>query len=185
MDLIVLDVETYYTNTDLGFKTQTTEEYVRDQRFEVIGISVQVNAGKPEWFSGTMRETKEWLEQFDWGNSMAVAHNALFDMAILNWHFGIKPKGYLDTLCMARAIHGVEAGGSLKALAERYQIGQKGTEVNDALGKRRVDFSEEDLHQYGAYCRNDVALTKKLFDILMERFPMKELKVKFRKRKAA
>jgi len=56
---------------------------------EVIGVGVQIGEGEPKWFSGTMRETKDWLGQFDWGNCMAVAHNAMFDMAILNWHFDI------------------------------------------------------------------------------------------------
>jgi DNA polymerase len=78
---------------------------------------------------------------------------------------------------MARAIHGVEAGGSLKALAERYQIGKKGTEVNDALGKRRVDFTGAEIFTYGRYCINDVELTYELFRILNRNFPTKELKV--------
>ena len=52
MNLIVIDFETYYTNKDLGFKTQTTEEYIRDARFEEIGVSVKVNQDKAEWFSG-------------------------------------------------------------------------------------------------------------------------------------
>ena len=78
---------------------------------------------------------------------------------------------------MARALHGVEAGGSLKVLAERYKIGVKGTEVDDAYGKRRKDFTPEALEQYGSYCRNDVGLCKTLFNIFMEKFPVKELKV--------
>jgi DNA polymerase I-like protein with 3'-5' exonuclease and polymerase domains len=81
-------------------------------------------------------------------------------------------------LCMARALHGVEAGGSLAKLAERYAIGVKGTEVNDALGKRRIDFASDDLAKYGEYCRNDVDLTHKLFKIFIEAgFPKSELKV--------
>ena len=71
---------------------------------------------------------------------MLLCHNTLFDGAILSWIFGLQPFAYLDTLCMARAIHGVNAGGSLKALAERYELGEKGTEVLDALGKRLEDF---------------------------------------------
>ena len=46
MQLITIDFETYYTNKDLGFKTQTTEEYVRDPRFEVIGVAVKVGDGQ-------------------------------------------------------------------------------------------------------------------------------------------
>ena len=38
MSFITLDFETFYdSKIKLGFKHQTTEEYVRDSRFEVIG----------------------------------------------------------------------------------------------------------------------------------------------------
>jgi DNA polymerase len=117
------------------------------------------------------------LRQFDWANSLVLAHNTRFDGAILSWKYGIKSKGWLDTLCMARAIHGVDAGGSLKVLAERYKLGVKGDEVINALGKRRADFSAESLSVYGDYCCNDVSLTRDLFDHLVADFPVKELKV--------
>jgi DNA polymerase I-like protein with 3'-5' exonuclease and polymerase domains len=175
--LLTIDFETYYTSKDLGFRTQTTEEYIRDSRFEVIGVAVQVDAGEPVWFSGDREATRKWLKQFDWKNSMMLAHNTLFDGAILKWHFGITPMVYLDTLCMARAIHGVEVGGSLAKLALRYGIGEKGTEVTAAIDKTRSDFTPEDLAQYGEYCRNDVTLTYQLFNNMSKGFPMEELKL--------
>ena len=174
--IITLDFETYYDKA-FSLTKLTTEEYIRDDRFEVIGVAVAVDDGVPEWFSGTQAETKAFLKKFDWDNALALAHNMQFDGAILNWHFGIKPKGYLDTLCMARAVHGVDAGGSLKALAERHQIGVKGDEVIRAEAKRRTDFYDVDLELYGKYCCNDVALTYDLFKILAKNFPTKELKV--------
>lgn len=177
MTILTIDFETYYTNTDLGFKTQTTEEYIRDPRFEVIGVAVQVGDGEPEWFSGTKEATKEWLLQFDWGNSMALAHNALFDMAILNWHFGIKPKAIADTLSMARAVHGTEVGNSLAKLADYYEIGVKGTAVVNALNLRREDFPPKQLAAYGEYCCNDVALTYDLFLRLLPQFTKNELRL--------
>jgi DNA polymerase len=181
MRLITIDFETYYSKK-LGFKTHTTEEYVRHDDFEVIGVSVAVGDADPIWFSGTDNDTRQFLMQFDWASSFVLAHNTQFDGAILSWRYGIKPKGWLDTLCMARAIHGVDAGGSLKALAEKYQIGVKGTEVADALGFRRTDFTAEHLATYGEYCKNDVELTRTLFNKFMipgvgEGFPVKELKV--------
>jgi DNA polymerase len=177
MKLITLDFETYYTNKDLGFKTQTTEEYVRDPRFEVIGVAVRVNDEPTQWFSGSREETKAWLDQFYWDDSMVVAHNALFDMAILNWHFDIRPKAIADTLSMARAINGIEVGNSLKKLAEYYELGVKGTEVVDAINLRREDFLEQQLAQYGAYCINDVDLTYDLFLTLLPMFQKVELKL--------
>ena len=176
MKLITLDFETYYTK-EFGFSRLTTEEYIRDPRFEVIGVAVQVENGEPEWFSGDRESLRKWLWKFDWKNSMVLAHNTLFDGAILHWHFGITPEVFLDTLCMARAIHGVDAGGSLAKLATRYQVGEKGTEVNDAIGKARLDFTPEDLAQYGEYCKNDVRLTYDLFNIMSKGFPMEELKL--------
>lgn len=174
--IITLDFETYY-DKPFSLTKLTTEEYIRDDRFEVIGVAVAVDNEQPEWFSGTQADTKAFLKKFDWENALALAHNMQFDGAILNWHFGIKPKGYLDTLCMARAVHGVDAGGSLKALAERYQVGVKGDEVIRAEGKRRTDFYDVDLDLYGKYCINDVAITYDLFKILAKTFPTKELKV--------
>jgi DNA polymerase I-like protein with 3'-5' exonuclease and polymerase domains len=174
--IITLDFETYYDKT-FSLTKLTTEEYIRDDRFEVIGVAVAEDNGLPIWYSGSRDFVKTCLQKYDWDNSLLLAHNTQFDGSILNWHYGIKAKGYLDTLCMARAIHGVDAGGSLKVLAERYQIGEKGTEVLDALGKRRVDFTPQELDAYGRYCCNDVALTRTLFEILQNVFPTKELKV--------
>lgn len=174
--IITVDFETYYDKA-YSLSKMTTEEYVRADEFEVIGVAVRVDDGETAWFSGSMDETRKFLRGFDWANSLVLAHNTMFDGAILSWRFGITAKGWLDTLCMARAIHGVDAGGSLKALAERYSLGEKGTEVLDALGKHRADFSQEELENYGRYCRNDVALTYDLFQVLLGPFPKKELKV--------
>jgi DNA polymerase len=177
MNLITLDFETYYTTKDLGFKTQTTEEYVRDPRFEVIGVAVKVNDEPTQWCSDSLDEIDLWLHQFDWDNSMVVAHNAMFDMAILNWHFDIRPKAIADTLSMARAINGIEVGNSLKKLAVHYELGVKGEEVLQAVNLRRRDFTDQQLAEYGAYCRNDVDLTYDLFLTLLPMFQKVELKL--------
>ena len=177
MDIITLDFETYY-DKDYSLSKITTEEYIRDPRFQVIGVGVKVNDGKTEWFTGTHGKIKEFLAQYDWTNSAVLAHNMMFDGAIMSWRFGIRPKVLFDTLCMARAIHGVEKSASLKALAENYAVGEKGTEVLDAKGKRRGDFEPEELSAYGRYCVNDVDLTYDIFNIMMSRgFPKSELKL--------
>jgi DNA polymerase len=124
-----------------------------------------------------MEETKHYLEQFDWANSAMLTHNQLFDGAILAWHFGIVPAMYMDTLCMTRPINGVDAPASLAALAERYQLGVKGTVVSGALGMRRRDFTAQKLQAYGVYCCNDVELCYGLFNILAADFPEEELQL--------
>jgi DNA polymerase len=176
MNILTIDFETYYS-TELGFAKQTTEEYIRDQRFEVIGVAVQVNDGEPVWCSGDHATLCQFLTSFDWGNSLALAHNAMFDGAILNWIFGVRPKGWLDTLSMGRALHGTEVGGSLKVLASHYDVGVKGTEVEDAKGLARQDFTPTHLATYGEYCKNDVRLTYSIFLLMSNDFPAAELRL--------
>ena len=176
MNLITLDFETYYSR-EFSLTKITTEEYIRSDQFEVIGVAVKVNNEDTQWASGTHEQIKQWLQTFDWSDAMLLAHNTMFDGAILAWRFGIYPRVYLDTLCMGRALHGVEVGGSLKALAERYKIGEKGTEVANAIGLRRKDFPEWHLSMYGDYCINDVELTHKLFTRMVKKFPKQELRI--------
>ena len=176
MVIIGIDFETYYAK-DYSLSKISTQAYVDHPHFEVIGVAVRVNDEPTEWFSGTMEETQVWLNKFDWANAWVYAHNAMFDATILTWRFGIKPKLWIDTLSMARAVHGTEVGGSLAKLAIHYKLGEKGTEVVNALGKRRVDFTEEDLDKYGEYCINDVDLTYGLFLNLAPHFNKTEMKL--------
>ena len=134
MKLFCIDFETYYSQT-FSLTKQTTEEYIRSEQFETIGVAVCEEGAGPIWFSGTKADTKAFLDGFELDKHIVVAHNAIFDMAILNWEYDIRPKGIADTLSMARAIHGTEVGGSLAKLAEHYNLGVKGTEVLDAKGK--------------------------------------------------
>ena len=176
MNIITLDFETYYSR-EFSLTKSTTEEYVRSDLFQTIGVSVKENDGETKWFSGTHEEILDFLSHYDWSNSFALAHNAMFDSAILSWRFGIQPMAWLDTLSMARATDGLEAGNSLAKLALRYNLGRKGTEVVEALGKRREDFSKHDLSAYGGYCNNDVELTYALFHVLVQRFSKSELQL--------
>jgi len=174
MNLITLDFETYYAQ-DYSLTKLTTEEYIRDKRFEVIGVGVKLNDGVTEWFSGSHIQLQEYLSTLPWNDSALLCHNTMFDGAILKWRFGITPKLYLDTLCMGRATNGVEVGGSLAFLAEKYNLGKKGHEVVEAKGKQITGFTNSELAQYGEYCKNDVELTFKLFQVLSSAFPEEEL----------
>ena len=176
MNILTIDFETFYSR-DYSLTRLTTEEYVRSDRFQIIGVAVKENDDEAVWFSGSDKEVADFLGGYDWRNSFALAHNAMFDGAILTWWFGIKPMAWLDTLGMARATDGLDAGNSLSKLVERYSLGRKGTEVIDALGQRRENFSVNELTAYGAYCINDVELTYKLFHVLVERFSKSELQL--------
>jgi DNA polymerase len=176
MNLITLDFETFY---EQGFSLSnlTTEEYIRHERFQIIGVGIKVNDEETRWVTGSHNYIKTELDRIDWKTTILLCHNTQFDGAILSFIFNIVPFIYLDTLGMARAKHGVDVGGSLASLVERYNLGKKGTEVVDAKGKRLEDFNLEDLKQYGEYCKNDVELTYKLYNVLAQDFPANEMKL--------
>jgi len=177
VNIITVDFETYY-DKDISLRKLTTEEYVRHEQFEVIGVSVKVNNEETAWLSGPHDALKKYLHaNYDWENSAVLAHNTMFDGAILSWLFDIHPRVWLDTLCMARALHGTEVGGSLAFLAEKYGLGVKGNEIVNAVGKRLTDFNEEELGRYGDYCVNDTELTYKLYKKFEKDFPVVELKI--------
>ncbi len=176
MKVIGIDFETYYSKT-FSLTKMTTEEYIRSPEFETIGVSVCEQGDAPSWFTGTKKDIKAFLQSWELDKHMVVAHNAMFDMAILNWHFDIRPKAIVDTLSMARALHGTEVGGSLKVLAQHYEVGAKGEEVLRMEGKRRLDIPPSDMALYGEYCNNDVVLTLALFEKMVGNFPMEELRL--------
>jgi DNA polymerase len=174
-NLITLDFETYY-DKEYGLKKFTTEQYIRDEKFEVIGVAVKDN-GVTKWFTGTHAETKAFLDSYNMQEHFVLGHNMRFDAAILSWIFDIHPKGLFDTMSMAQILHGLTESVSLANLSKLYQLGEKGTEVLDALGKKRLDFTHNDLAKYGSYCINDVELTYELFTELKDRFTAPEMKL--------
>lgn len=172
MEIVTIDFETYY-DSDYSLSKMTTESYIRDPGFEVIGVGVKVGNAPAEWYGGGF--PGKFLNCFDFTNKAILCHHTLFDGAILSWHFGIKPKLWLDTLSMARPLLNITVGGSLKNLAAYYHLGEKGDEVILAKGKRKADFTPGELAAYGAYCKNDVELTYKLFHKMKRDISPKEL----------
>ena len=174
--IITFDAETYY-DKEFSLSKITTEEYVRDDRFEMIGFSYKIDDEPARWITGDDDYIRASLEVLPWKDSFALAHNAMFDASILSWRYGIKPMAWLDTLSMARAVRGADAGNSLAKLVEHYGLGAKGVEVDNAMGLRKKDFSSASLARYGEYCKNDTELCWSLFHILAPHFKQPELKL--------
>ena len=174
MSLISIDFETFY-DREYSLSKLTTEQYIRDPRFEVIGYCYKVDAGDIHWVTGDNSAIRRTLTQLGLERHQVLCHNTAFDGAILSWKFGIKPKFLFDTLSMARPLTGLTVGGSLRALAKYFNLGEKGTEVYNTLGKHRSDFTPEELARFGEYCKQDVNLTYQLFQKLLPYTTKQEL----------
>jgi len=170
---VTVDFETYYGG-DYTLSKMTTADYIRDDRFEVIGVGIQINNEAPLWISPG--DFKKAAKEFPWHESAVLAHHTHFDGLILAHHYNVHPGAWLDTLSMARALHGPIVGGSLGKLMPYYQVGEKGDEAVNAIGKRFGDFTPAEWVKYGEYCKNDVRGCKAIFEKMMQNgFPEKEL----------
>jgi DNA polymerase len=175
IDNLTFDFETY-ADDKYTLKKLTTEEYINDERFEVLCVAVKRNDDPTECFSGTFEETKKFLAKFDWSNSYALAHNTKFDGAILTWLFGIQPLCWLDSMSMGQAVFGSIHSTSLGAMAKSLLNKQKGTALQSVVGMNRQQIIDSGLMQnFKKYCINDVELTWQVFAALHSKFPTVEL----------
>ena len=169
--LVHLDFESYY-DADYSLRKLTTEGYVRDPRFEAIGVGVRLGDQPSVWLEEW--DFRAWAKRVDWARVALNAHHAQFDAFILSHHYGIKPGFLTCTMSMARALHGT-TGVGLEKLAAVYGLGEKGKELALTKGKRRADFTQTDWLRFGEYCRQDVDLTAGLLKAMRVGFPREEL----------
>lgn len=172
--IITLDFETRY-EVGYSLSVQSTEEYIRDPRFEVIGCGVSVNGARAKWYP--QPEVAAILHSLPWSTSSLLAYNTVFDGAILAWHYGLYPALYLDAMGMAKACGMAFKGAGLAKVAEVMGIGAKGDYVVKAKGKRFCDFAPHELAEYGAYCCTDVDLTVEIYRQLKPSFPADEVRI--------
>lgn len=166
MEIVTGDFETYY-DKEYSLSKLTTEAYVRDSRFEVIMLGLRWPDGTKEVVTGTHAEIRYRLDAVDWSKHAILCHNTVFDAAIFAWHFGVKPRVWLDTLSMGRGMFSAR-GNSLALLAKKYNMEDKGTFVANMMGRRRNDMSPGEFKQYADYCLHDVDLCFDLWHLMSE-----------------
>jgi DNA polymerase len=172
--ILSLDFETFYGD-DYTLSKMTTEGYVRDPRFQTIGIGVFESAtGERLWMAHDV--FTYWAARQDWSNIALICHHAQFDGLILAHHYNIRPRFWFCTLSMARSIHGT-GKISLAKLGGTYGVGVKGDDVVKAKGKRYENFASHEWLQYGNYCLNDCQLTYEIFIRMLQHFSRDELEL--------
>jgi ParB-like chromosome segregation protein Spo0J len=153
----------------------TTEEYIRDNRFTAFGACVhEYGSTDPiRWVTGS--ELPEFFSSIDWGRTAVLAHNAQFDIAILEWVYSCRPAFIFDSLSMARALRGVEVGNSLAKLANDFGLPAKGQATHSTDGIHELHPALE--RELAEYCKHDVFLCEEIFKRLAVSYPSKELRL--------
>lgn len=173
--IITIDFETRWDKRDYTLSKMTTEEYIRDERFTAFGACLhEFNTDAPTvWVRGD--ELVDVLGGVDWSRTAVLAHNAQFDVSILEWRYGVRPCFIFDSLSMARALRGVEVGNSLAKLAEDFKLPAKGKAVNSTDGLETI--TPEIEQELADYCKHDVYLCEEVFKRLSKGYPAKELRL--------
>lgn len=168
--LVSLDFETFYSS-EYSLSKLTTEAYVRDERFEVIGVGVKVNRQRTVWLEEW--EFRKWCDTADWSRVAMLSHHAHFDGLIMAERYGVRPAFHYCTMSMGRALHGE---GALDKLATRYGLGAKGDAIKSGRtkGKRRRDLTQREWQAFGDYCRLDVDLMFQLLEQMGPSLPALE-----------
>ena len=173
--ILCIDFETRWSSKDYTLSKMTTEEYIRDTRFTAFGACVhEFGTDSPiVWVGGA--GLREYFSDIDWGRTAVLAHNAQFDISILEWVYNAHPTFIFDTLSMARALRGVEVGNSLAKLAADFGLPPKGNAVHSTDGMAELDPLVES--ELADYCKHDVYLCERIFDRLVKGYPSKELQL--------
>jgi len=173
--IVTIDFETRWSKADYTLSKMTTEEYIRDPRFKAFGACLHEYGSDepPRWYNG--EDLHDALMQYDWTQTAILAHNAQFDVSILEWKYDCHPCFILDTLSMARALRGVEQGNSLALLAQEFDLPPKGNAVHNTDGLEEL--TPEIEAELAEYCAHDVMLCEEIFVRLSAGYPSKELRL--------
>ena len=173
--ILTIDFETRWDSKDYTLSKMTTEEYIRDKRFKAFGVCIhELGTDSPiEWVGGD--GLREYFSGVDWEKTAVLAHNAQFDVSIMEWVYNAHPAFIFDTLSMARALRGVEVGNSLAKLAGDFNLPPKGTAVHSTNGS--VELRADVEAELAEYCKHDVYLCEQIFNRLIEGYPKSELRL--------
>jgi len=173
--ILTIDFETRWSKKDYTLSKLTTEEYIRDKKFIAFGACVHVYGSGDDirWISG--RDLPEFFSGVDWGRTAVLAHNAQFDVSIMEWRYNARPAFIFDTLSMGRALRGVEVGNSLGKLAQDFGLQPKGTAVHSTDGLDEISPKIE--RELAKYCAHDVYLCEEIFKRFIEGYPKSELRL--------
>lgn len=170
MKFLVADAESYWAD-DYTLSKMTSEAYIRDPQFKDHGWGILPVGGDPVWLVGDT--FADWVHSTDFSDTAIICHNTRFDGAILGWRYGVKPRLWIDTMGMYRALYPNLKSYALSSLGKHFKFGEKGTEYLNTKNKRTL--SPAELQALGGYCAtnpdSDCRITERLFTHAWGMFP--------------
>ena len=200
-NLLIIDVESFYDTKckpmySLRRQKYSLIEYVRDPRSMIMAAGVwrwaltgadnDIDVGYSDWChdrpgDGTLRDR---LLALDYESSIAIFHNAYFDVAMIEYHTGLLPKQVFCTYLAAYYIFGkadkraqyknLDGGeNSLESIGQ-YVLQQGKRGAGDPLKKQdgKLElYGTDNFADYMSYMKQDIHLTGRLASLFVNRIP--------------
>lgn len=172
MQKVTLDFETYY-GPEYTLKSLPTSAYVDDERFKVHGVGIAIDEEPAEYYYNDVIGV---LNDIDWDNSILVCHHAHFDGYILYKEYDITPARYFCTMSASKALlqRSIESH-SLDGISKALRLGYKPDTLANYKGV--VTLTDEQQKDMGDYCKNDIVLTRSLYNVFAPLLPESELEL--------
>ncbi|HUW45785.1 MAG TPA: hypothetical protein VMW50_08315 [Dehalococcoidia bacterium] len=165
---LIIDFETYF-DSKYSLSKMSTIEYLTDPRFELHGFGIfemhqpfaAVNANSQ--FIDADR-ISQWINilQTNYGKNLerctVVVKNAMFDITLMQVHFGIVPLYIIDIDNLLR-YYDARMSHKMKDVAPACGLQPKG-DTKQFLGKHTAEI---DIAAMVEYCRNDIEIEVELF----------------------
>lgn len=173
-----VDFETYYDD-QFSLRKMSNVEYIRDQRFHLTAVGIQMdNEPYARVYDGD--NAYRALAAIDWSETAFLAHHCQFDSLIMTDYLDLTPCFYMDTLSMARALHGTHIRLGLEYLAPLYGRGGKKNKQGlvDMKGVHSMhDLTPEQRDRFIQYTADDVEDTMYIGEKMLEHFPATALQL--------
>ena len=174
---VTIDIETYY-DSEYSLKKMTMTEYIRHPKFKLQSLAIKVEDQETQYY-----DTENIPQAIDFISNLPrpwtfVGQNTAFDAAALNWHYGVRPDMYADTMSMSRAYWPGESA-SLDALGKRLfpndpSLHKIHGTLESFLGVETL--TPEQHERMAIYNKRDVDLTYRVYKTLLSfGFPEEEL----------
>ncbi len=177
MKIVIADWETFFDSASgYTLKKMTTEEYLRDPRFQAHGCAVKWEPHLPaRWYD--RYRIKQILAKYDWSDTFIIHHHAHFDSGIESFHYGVRPKAIGCTLSMARLLLGNHVSVSLDSVRSHFGLPSKTTPYHLFDGKHWEELEATAQKQIAEGACDEVESIWRIFTELAKDFPAEEYQV--------
>jgi DNA polymerase bacteriophage-type len=173
---LFVDAETYYDD-EYSLRRMSVPEYILHPKFAVQLLAVyDLTWDAPKVILPA--EIPDFLAQYPASETIACAHNALFDLSILSWKYGWVPGRMADTLGMARALRSYQRYSLDAVLKEMFGYSDKGNVIGKVKGLDVQGIKNAGLWpEYCSYAMNDVRRCSHIYFKLAPEFPPEERQI--------